>query len=168
MSEDFFGDLGKTITKAAGEVVDKTGDFFESTKLKAQIAGEEKCIDKGYRNIGEVVFRQQAEGAQVSEEVQVLIEEIRKHMEQIAAFREELAQLKGQRVCPSCAAIIDADAAYCPKCGVAVPEEETVDAEMVEDAPEEAAEEAAEEIAGEDAAEDVGAETVEESKEEEA
>lgn len=164
MSEDFFGDLGKTITKAAGEVVDKTGDFFEATKLKAQIAGEEKCIDKGYRNIGEVVFRQQAEGGQVSEEVQVLIEEIQKHMQQIAAFREELAQIKGQKVCPLCGAIIDADAAYCPRCGVAVPEEETVEAEAVEDAPEEVTEETADE----DAAAETPAEEAEESKEEEA
>ena len=42
MADDFFGELGKSISRATQQAVDRTGDFFERTKITAQITGEQK------------------------------------------------------------------------------------------------------------------------------
>lgn len=158
MSEDFFVDLGRTISKAANEVVDKTGEFFESTKIKAQISTEEKSVEKAYRDIGEIIYKQHMEGQPVSEEVAKICDDILSHEDRIRSFRTELANLKGMKICPACSEKVPKDVAFCPKCGVAMPVEEPEAAaedivETVEAAAADAAEEVKETVS--DAAEEV-------------
>ena len=93
MSEDFFNDLGKKITRAANEAVDKGTEFFELTKIRAQIAGEGKAIEKHYRDIGEIVYKLQQEGTPVSEEVAKICDEILAHEKLIKTMRSEMASL---------------------------------------------------------------------------
>lgn len=148
MSEDFFGDLGRSISKAANEVVDKTGEFFESTKIRAQISGEEKVMEKAYRDIGEMIYRQHMEGQPVSEEVEKLCEDILSHEDKIKSFKSELASLKGQKLCPGCDEVLDKNASFCTRCGNSVvveAEEEDEKSDIIETV-ESAAEEAKETV----------------------
>lgn len=162
MSEDFFNDLGKKITRAANEAVDKGTEFFEVTKIRAQIAGEGKAIEKHYRDIGEIVYKLQQEGTPVSEEVAKICDEILAHEKLIKTMRSEMASLKGMKLCPNCEEMVDKTAAFCPKCGSSIVVEETVEKEDIVEDVENVAEEVVSEA--EEAAEEVK-ETVSDVKE---
>lgn len=128
MSEDFFGDLGKSISRYTQNAVDKTSTFFEATKISAQISTEQKEIDKLYQKIGETVYRRaESRQMQLDDDLAAFVEEIRRHREQISSRRKDLADVKGKKVCPSCGELIPREVAFCPKCGAPSPADEDRD-----------------------------------------
>ena len=174
MADDFFGTLGKKISKATHSAASATSSLVESTKLNAQISGEHKTVENLYRQIGEAVAKKAEAGElQLGDEENAIVEEIRKHKDTILGIRKALASIKGQKICPSCGEQIPKEVAYCPKCGTETPvEEEPIEeimAEAVEDTDEAvpASFEEVKEDLGEAAEEvkEAAAETAEEAKE---
>lgn len=162
MSEDFFNDLGKTITKAANDAVDKTTEFFEATKMKAQIAGEGKSIEKNYRDIGEIIYKLYMEGTPVTDEVAKICDDVQAHEDHIKSLRKDLASLKGMNLCRACEEMVDKAAAFCPKCGSSMAQEkakEDVKEDDIIETVEAVAKEAAEEV--KDAVEEVASDVEE-------
>ncbi len=92
---DFLRDLGKTITKAAEDVSDKTGEFFEVTKMKGQIASEEKIISQAYAAIGAILYKEYENGTAVSEEIAEICKDIDRHKKRISALEKDLKYMKG-------------------------------------------------------------------------
>ena len=166
MAEDFFGDLSKSLSSAAQQAVDKTSSFFESQKMNVQIQTAQREIDKIYQKIGAAIFSEsKAEGFTASEAVQALLDEVAEKEDKIAVLKKGIARMRGQKICTECGSAIDADHAYCPKCGAPAPEDEP-EPDPVE---EEVCEcEVAEEACACDAAEEMSEEVsraVEEAKE---
>ncbi len=181
MSEDFFGDLGKSISKYTQTAVDKANTVLESTKVTAQISTENKENEKVYQKIGEIVVKLAAEGQmELNDELQGLVNELKEHNAKITMYKSQLADIKGMKICPTCKELISKEVAFCPKCGAAVQVEEEPSAAESSEKPEEAvdaefesvneeqiAAEVAEEIQSEEAVEaEVTEEAVEETKEE--
>ena len=105
MSDDFFGDLGKSISRVTQKAVGRTGELFETTKINAQISGEQREIEKLYAKIGAVVYRKIANGTmEADEDIAPIVDDIRAHAGQLASRRRALAT----------------DVAFCPKCGTPV------------------------------------------------
>lgn len=92
---NFIRGLGKTISAATNDVTDKTSEFFEITKIRGQIAAEEKEINKIFASIGEILYEEYSKGTAVSEAIAELCSGIDAHKEQIAALDQELGQLRG-------------------------------------------------------------------------
>ena len=122
---NFFDALGKTLSRATHTAVDKTGVLVNSTRINAQIAGEQRELEKLYQKLGETVFLMVKEGELTPEgEVKRLVDKIRVRSQAVKAFRKDLAGVKGQKICPSCGAFIESQVVFCPKCGAEIPEEE--------------------------------------------
>ena len=78
MAEDFFSDLGKSLTKVTRSAVTRTGTLVETTKLNTRISAEQKESDRLYLQIGELVFRAREDGVSPDEaELENLTGEIR-------------------------------------------------------------------------------------------
>lgn len=155
MSDDFFGDLGKSITRATQRAAMRTGSLIESTKINAMITAETKSIEKLHLELGELVYeRVMEEKITPDEEMQAIIEELKGHLEKILNYRVELAEVRGMRVCPSCGEIIDPQVLFCPKCGVATPPPEEEEKSVLHAALPEAEEEEADDDEEEESAED--------------
>lgn len=92
---DFIRGLGETISAAASGVTDKTSEFFEITKIRGQIAAEEKAIDKIFASIGEILYEEYTKGTVVSETIAELCNGIDEHKEKISALDQELGQIRG-------------------------------------------------------------------------
>ena len=119
MSDDFFGDLGKSITKATQKAAMRTGSLIESTKINAMITAESKSIEKLYLELGELIYeRFQDSPVMEDSAVRAIADELDTHLEKISSYRSELAEVRGMKVCPSCGEIIEKNALFCPKCGV--------------------------------------------------
>ena len=118
MADDFFTDLGKTISKAGQAAAERTSSFIEAARLSSQISGELKEVQALLQKVGSVIARRYAAGEiELGEEEKGLLGEVASHKALILDLKGKLARAKGQKVCPNCEELIDADAAFCPKCG---------------------------------------------------
>ena len=121
MSEDFFGDLGRSITRATKKAATRTGSLIETTKINAQITGEIKSMEALVAEIGSLFVRRIENGQMMEdEETAPLMEEIRAHKEAVRTYRLELAAIRGMEVCPSCGELVEQGALFCPHCGFAL------------------------------------------------
>ena len=94
---DFLRGLGQTITKTANDVTDKTEEFFEITKLRGQISGEEKVIHQAYARLGELLYKEYEAGTAVSEDVAEICKDIDRHKERVSALEKDLSYLRGKK-----------------------------------------------------------------------
>ena len=122
---NFFDALGKKLSQATHTAVDKTGVLVNSTRINAQIAGEQREMEKLYQKLGETVYLMARDGQIVPEgEIKRLVDKIKTRSQAVKAYRKDLAGVKGQKICPGCGAFIDSRVVFCPKCGAEIPAEE--------------------------------------------
>lgn len=143
---DFFGNLenlGKIISKKAGEVSDKAGEVVdvvakkaeetvEVTKIKSRIGTMERSNERDYKDIGKMIYEKYKKGESVGDEFAELCEAISEREAGISEAKEEIARLKGMDVCPQCEAHLEAGMTFCPKCGAKI-DDEVSDAEFDEE-----------------------------------
>lgn len=122
MADDFFSEIGSTISRITQQAVGKTSAVVETSKLNAQITAEQKDVERLYQQIGELVYRGVKDGdIEVSDDLADIISAIDSHRVIIRNARKSLAEVQQKKLCPKCHEIISADAAYCPRCGYAIP-----------------------------------------------
>ncbi|MCI5648113.1 MAG: hypothetical protein MR332_01560 [Fusicatenibacter sp.] len=155
MAEDFFGSLGKTLKKTVGSVGKRTDEFVEIQKIRSRQHSLEDQEEKNYQDIGQIIYNRFLNGEAFDETVAGLCRDIIQLEKDIAACRDEVANRKGQNICPACGACVPKKAAFCMRCGAPIPvkeepqEAEFADADVSE---EESAEEATTEEASEEEA----------------
>lgn len=158
MGTEFFDELGETLTRTAKGLGERAELIYETQKLRNKISSEDRVIDKIMADLGNILYKSYASGAELEENQRILCEQIDQHFEQIAKYKEAMANLRGRKICPSCQTAVDKTVSFCPHCGAACPTSEAEeDAGDVVETPEETMEEA------ESAAEET-AETVEEAE----
>lgn len=124
MSDDFFGDLGRHISKYTKKAADSTGAFLESTKISSQISGEERMVEKLYRELGELTYRLAGQGTlSLDGDGKFKADQITAHRKRIRELKDQLAKVRGMKVCPHCGELIDSDVSFCPKCGAPIEHE---------------------------------------------
>lgn len=174
MAKDFFDSIGKSLAKTMREVGGRAENFYSEQKLKGNISGEEKQIQKIMEELGKIVYRRYCDGAPLEDMQKRLCEQIDQRMERIAQFKEEIAGVKSKKICSSCGTAVEEGMAFCPHCGTActTKEKEEYAGDVVADSgAEEIVSEISPEIVGETTPEQEEAleevkEAVEESSEE--
>lgn len=151
MGTEFFDELSETITRTAKGLGERAELIYETQKLRNKIAGEDRMIDKIMADLGNILYKQYSDGAEVDEGLKMLCEQIDQHKEMIREYKEAMARLKGKKLCPSCHEAVALDAAFCPHCGAACPVPETEQKTEEEEEKAEATEVAEPEEAEEDA-----------------
>lgn len=122
MADDFFSEIGRSLSRFTQQAVGKTGEVVEMTKFNAQISSEQKEVEKLYQKIGELVYRGVKSGdIEVSDDLADIISAIDSHRAVIRSARKSLAEVQKKTLCPKCHEIVAADAAFCPRCGCAMP-----------------------------------------------
>ena len=88
----FFDELGKKISDASQDMMQKGKDFADTTKLNSQIHVEERKISDVYTKIGKKYFEEfhQAAGAGYQD----LVDEIHASQAKISEYQEKLNALK--------------------------------------------------------------------------
>ena len=128
MAAEFFDGLVKTISKTTKELGKTTKEIgaraeqtIETQKIRNKIAGEERIIAKIKEDIGDVIYRRHSEGDGIDNELSSLCQEIDQHYLKIREFKDNAANLKGQKICPSCEREVDITVSFCPYCGTPCP-----------------------------------------------
>ena len=180
MATEFFDGLVKTISKTTKEIGSRAEQTIEAQKLRNKIVGEERIIAKIKEDIGDVIYRRHSQGDGIDNELSSLCQEIDQHYLKIREYKDNAANIKGQKICPSCEREVDITVSFCPYCGTPCPtpepaedvEGEAVSAEETADGsnePEEAQTEEvqAEELSADDTTEPTEEQPVEEQPSEE-
>lgn len=120
------GNLGKTISKRTGEVVEvftkKTEETIEIQKIKSQIRAMKRDNKNDYQDMGKMIFERYQNGEELDEAYMEICKAIESRKSAIAECKEQVAEIKGLDVCVNCQAHVDKDVVYCPKCGEKVEE----------------------------------------------
>ena len=134
MAADFIDGLVKTISqttkelgKATKGLSERAEQTIETQKIRNRIAGEEKIIEKIKVDIGNWIYKKHADGEGLDSELSVLCQEIDQHYLKIREFRDSAANIKGQKVCPSCEREVDMSVSFCPYCGTPCPTPEAAE-----------------------------------------
>ena len=141
MAADFFDGLVKTISKTTKELGKTTKELgaraeqtIEAQKIRNKITGEERIIEKIKVDIGDVIYRRHSQGDGIDNELSSLCQEIDQHYLKIREYKDNAANLKGEKICPSCEREVDINVSFCPYCGTPCPtpeEAEDVEGEAV-------------------------------------
>ncbi len=115
----FFDELGKKISDASRNAVEKTKDIAEITRLNSVIKENESQIDTLYTELGEAYYKSHCgdktgEFADEIKKISALIEDTERN-------RKSVLELKGLEKCPYCGEEFPADETQCPECGKTVP-----------------------------------------------
>ncbi|WP_308638394.1 zinc ribbon domain-containing protein [Paenibacillus silvisoli] len=112
------------VKQGASEAAKKAQQTVEITKLKAQISGKEKEIDKVYTAIGAAVFRaHQAHDMSLAEqEVTTCCTQVDELHDEIGQLEERIKMIRFEKTC-TCGKVVPLDARFCPDCGAGLAEE---------------------------------------------
>ena len=117
---DFFNKAKEKIAKTSGDVAKKAKDLTEITKCNSQISSNENTIKATYTEIGKYVYENLKDDApaEIAEKMTL----IDNALAEIDRLKAEIMKLKGSIKCEQCGAEVDAESAFCPKCGAKTPE----------------------------------------------
>lgn len=128
MAAEIIDGLVKTLSKTTKEIGKATKELgaraeqgIEAQKIRNKIAGEERIIEKIKEDIGDVIYRRHSQGDGIDSELSALCQEIDQHYLKVREYKDSAANIKGQKICPSCEREVDINVSFCPYCGTPCP-----------------------------------------------
>ncbi len=114
---EWFEKVKTTVTKTAQLTKEKSGELYEITRLSFAINDLETKIDKLFKNIGMLVYRDYENGAEFSEDIDMLLKDIDAKYQEVSDIKEQINQIKNVSVCSECGKTNPVDANFCLSCG---------------------------------------------------
>ena len=128
MAAEIIDGLVKTLSKTTKEIGKATKELgaraeqgIEAQKIRNKIASEERIIEKIKADIGDVIYRRHSQGDGIDSELSALCQEIDQHYLKVREYKDSAANIKGQKICPSCEREVDINVSFCPYCGTPCP-----------------------------------------------
>ncbi len=110
----FLDELGRELSRAGQDVMQGTRQTVDRVKLTAQIAEQERKIERAYAELGRRLY--EAGGELSHEDYLLLSEPIDLAYDLIEQLREESTSSDAD-YCPMCGARLSSMAAFCSNCG---------------------------------------------------
>ncbi len=115
---DIFNKAKESLSAAGKGFTQRASDVSGLAKITMKIKEEEKQLDQSLKELGALLFNQ------YNPEAQQLFPQETKNIRQLYAAlkqdREEMAYLKGKKICPNCGEELDGDVQRCTSCGMNV------------------------------------------------
>ncbi|RXZ81454.1 zinc ribbon domain-containing protein [Paenibacillaceae bacterium] len=112
------------VKQGASGAAKKAQQTMETTKLRSQISGKEKEMERICTKIGQSIYEAYSNGDVSQSETTVMdycgqLTDIQKDIDLI---EEKIKNIKSEKTC-SCGKVVAVDVNYCPDCGKRFPEE---------------------------------------------
>ena len=104
--------------KIISDVIDKSRQVVDLTKIGVKIDKEEKNIEQLYANLGRVFYQVNKEAPEVMYED--LFRTIAGAKKQLAYLKQEVDTVRGLKRCVSCGSELQATDLFCSVCGQSV------------------------------------------------
>ncbi|QHT59897.1 zinc ribbon domain-containing protein [Paenibacillus lycopersici] len=112
------------VKQGASDAAKKAQQTVEITKLKAQISGKEKEIERLCAQIGAAVYRGHQAGdiASTEQEVMECCHQADELHTEIKVLEERIKLTRNEKTC-TCGRVVTLDTRFCPDCGASLAEE---------------------------------------------
>lgn len=130
-------EFGKKVEAFGQNIWQKAQKTIDIVGINNDIGIKERRLAQLYADIGEAYCKAHLSDAQA--EFPDLCGEAFALTKEIASLQASILRIKGFRECPACHRTVDGDAAYCPRCGVAMPAPEPPEEPDEPDEPDEPA-----------------------------
>ena len=114
----FFDEVGKKLTQASQDAIQKTKDMADITKYNSAISNEEKVLNDLYFQLGKVYYEtcENRDNMYVS-----FFDAIDASIAKIDEMKKTIQALKSIVPCPKCGAEMKREAIFCNVCGTEMP-----------------------------------------------
>jgi len=113
----FIDDISKKISKGTRIIGQKSGEVFEVTKVKLDIASERDKLEKLYEDIGKMVYEIHKEGSMEIPDISDKCRLIDEVQYKIKSLNRKIVQIKGGSLCKKCGEVVSPTQRYCQHCG---------------------------------------------------
>ncbi len=117
-------ETAKVVTKKTEEAVDVVAKKVEQTVEIQKLKSRVRNLLRGNRDdllaIGKKYYEQYKEGSENPGGFDELCESIGARCESIEKYKLQIAELKGEEICPNCKSELKDDMVYCPTCGMKI------------------------------------------------
>ena len=114
---EWFEKVKDTASKTAKVAKEKSTEMVEIAKISFSINELEAKIEKLFKNAGMLTYREYENGAELAEDIALLMQDIDSKFKDIEALKAEINQLKNVSSCSKCSKSNPADANFCLSCG---------------------------------------------------
>lgn len=115
----FFDDLSKKLSNAGQGAVQSTKNFANVSKINTQINDEEKKINEAYFQIGKLYFDIYKDSP--DEKLATYVQIVKDSLNNIDTYNDQIREIKGIAICPTCGAEVVFQSAFCNACGTKMP-----------------------------------------------
>lgn len=115
----FLDGIGKKLAQSGQDVMKKTRNFADSTKLSGMIADEERNINAFYPQLGKAYY--ELHKTDPEHALSELVAAINDAFARIEQLNEQIAAINGARKCPSCGNLVPSGGVFCNSCGAKLP-----------------------------------------------
>ncbi len=106
------------IKNTAGMVAKKSGELFELSKTKLNIANIKADINSNFKTLGEMLYISHKTSEELdSQKIEEILSSIDSLYEKLSDCNEVAAGLTNKKLCPSCNKKNDLEATFCSSCG---------------------------------------------------
>lgn len=113
-----FSKITKSLSESASNVVQKSNDLIEISRLNGEIANVQKKKEIIYIGIGKSVYNSYISKTELNEEIKNKCEAVAEHEEQIKKIKVQISNIKKIRRCSNCGFEMIIDTSFCPDCGI--------------------------------------------------
>ncbi len=110
-----FGDIGKKLSKLGRDTKNGVQKMSDSVSISNRITAEKRSLERLFASIGEAVYKESPDVPKAGLEDEWAA--VKVAYANIAAYNEELNQVKGLFYCPNCGRPAAQGDKYCAKCG---------------------------------------------------
>lgn len=129
----FLDGIGKKLSQTGQDVMKKTRNFADSTKLTGMIADEERTINSLYPQIGKAYYELHKNDPEYA--LSELVAAVNDAFARIEQLNEQIAAINGTQKCPRCGTMVPENGMFCNTCGAKMPPKVTIEpaasAEMI-------------------------------------
>lgn len=122
----FLDGIGKKLSQTGQDVMKKTRNFADSTKLTGMIADEERNINALYPQIGKAYYELHKNDPEYA--LSELVAAVNDAFARIEQLKDQIAAINGGQKCPRCGANVPEGGMFCNSCGAKMPPKVTVEA----------------------------------------
>ena len=132
---DFFNKLGKKVSATYDATAEKTSKIAKEAKLRMKMNENKSDINDVYKEIGKKVYERHVreENIDIKTELEEECTKIDVLAAEIETCLKSILELKDKKQCPKCHYELDLEDVFCSKCGEKQPEEQVLNAEVVEE-----------------------------------
>lgn len=117
MDREFFDNAASKAKDMLDVAKRKTDGVITLEKLRYIVSSLKVKVSKDYKKLGKIYYESLKDNENLPDDIAAAVEDINEKKMLIKKTEAQIAEIKNKRICPSCGASVEKEAAFCSVCG---------------------------------------------------